>query len=161
MAAKAQFGQVIEFDPQVDDWTHYVERLDYYFVANDITKAKKKHAVLLSVVGTMTYRLLRNLIAPAKPDEKTYKELVDAVKVHYCPKPSETVQRYKFHSRVQQPTKSVSTYIAELHSLIEFCGFPVGEASDKMLRDRLVCGINNPGIQRRLLSEDNLDFKKA
>ena len=55
----------------------------------------------------------------------------------------------------------MSTYVAELRSLIEFCGFPAGEASDKMLRDRLVCGINNPGIQRRLLSEDNLDFKKA
>ena len=62
---------------------------------------------------------------------------------------------------MRQPTESVSTYVAELRSLIEFCGFPAGEASDKMLRDRLVCGINNPGIQRRLLSEDNLDFKKA
>ena len=82
MAAKAQFGQVNEFDPQVDDWTHYVERLDYYFVANDMTNAEKKRAVLLSVVGATTYRLLRNLIAPAKPDEKTYKELVDAVKGH-------------------------------------------------------------------------------
>ena len=97
MAAKAQFGQVNEFDPQVDDWTHYVERLDYYFVANDITNAEKKRAVLLSVVGATTYRLLRNLIAPAKPDEKTYKELVDAVKGHYCPKPSETVQRYNLY----------------------------------------------------------------
>ena len=61
--AKAQFGQVNEFDPQVDDWTHYVERLDYYFVTNDITNAKKKRAVLLSVVGATTYRLLRNFKA--------------------------------------------------------------------------------------------------
>ena len=30
-----------------------------------------------------------------------------------------------------------------------------------MLRDRLVCGINDEHIQRRLLAEHSLDFKKA
>ena len=30
-----------------------------------------------------------------------------------------------------------------------------------MLRDRLVCGINDSGIQRRLLAESDLTFKKA
>ena len=30
-----------------------------------------------------------------------------------------------------------------------------------MLRDRLICGVNDPRIQRRLLSEADLDFDKA
>ena len=30
-----------------------------------------------------------------------------------------------------------------------------------MLRDRLVCGVNDEQIQRRLLAESSLDFKKA
>ena len=63
-----------------------------------------------------------------KPDEKMHKELVDVVKGHYCPKPSETVQRYKF--QVLQPTESVLMYVAELHSLIEFCEFLTGEANN-------------------------------
>ena len=32
---------------------------------------------------------------------------------------------------------------------------------EEMLRDRLVCGINDEQIQRRLLTESSLDFKKA
>ena len=32
---------------------------------------------------------------------------------------------------------------------------------DSSLRDRLVCGINDDGIQRRLLAEKTLDFNKA
>ena len=32
---------------------------------------------------------------------------------------------------------------------------------EEMLRDRLVCGINDEQIQRRLLVESSLDFKKA
>ena len=32
---------------------------------------------------------------------------------------------------------------------------------EEMLRDRLVCGINDEQIQRRLLAESSLDFKKT
>ena len=32
---------------------------------------------------------------------------------------------------------------------------------EKMLRDRLVCGVNDERIQQRLLGESQLEFKKA
>ena len=154
------YGQVSTFD-NGDDWTQYIERLDYYFVANGIEDATKRRAILLSVVGANTYRLIRNLVGPAKPDDKTYKELVDLMMKHQCPPPSETVQRFKLNTRMRQPNESVSTYVAELRPLIEFCGYPAGEQTNKMLRDRLVCGINNSAIQKKLLSVKDLDFEKA
>ena len=157
MATVALYGQVSTFDPETDDWTQYVERLNYYFVANGIDDATKRRAILLSVVGASTYRLIRNLVAPAKPDEKTYKQLVDLVKEHQCPAPSETVQRFRLNTRMRQPNESISTYVAELRSLIEFCGYPAGEQTNKMLRDRLVCGINNSAIQKK---SDFVGFKK-
>ena len=43
----------------------------------------------------------------------------------------------------------MSTYVSELRSLAEHCNF--GAMLDLMLRDRLVCGINDDAIQRRLL----------
>ena len=50
--------------------------------------------------------------------------------------------------------------MAELRQLSEHCEF--GAYLDDMLRDRLVCGINNDSIQRRLLAETPpLTFKKA
>jgi hypothetical protein len=36
-----------------------------------------------------------------------------------------------------------------------------GTSLDDMIRDRLVCGINNEKIQRRLLAEPELTYKKA
>ena len=42
------------------------------------------------------------------------------------------------------------TYVAEVRSLAEFCNF--GQTLlEAMLRDRIVCGINDDAIQRRLL----------
>ena len=136
-----------------------MERLDHFFEANEVADVDKKRAILLTVIGPSAYKLLRNLLAPAKPKDKTYTELVGILKEHYSPKPSETVQRFRFNSRFRQPEESVSTFVSELRSLAEFCNF--GTALDDMLRDRLVCGINDSAIQRKLLSERNLTFDKA
>ena len=46
-----------------------------------------------------------------------------------------------------------------LRSLAEHCNFE--NTLEVMLRDRLVCGINDPNTQRRLLSEVSLTFQKA
>ena len=74
----------------------------------------KKRSVFLTLIGANAYKLLRNLIAPAKTDTNTYKELVQALANHYSPTPAESVQRFKFHSRVHRPEESVATFVAEL-----------------------------------------------
>ena len=44
----------------------------------------------------------------------------------------------------------MSSYVAELLSLAVYCNF--GATLEVMFRDRLVCGINNEGIQSKLLA---------
>ena len=72
---------------------------------------------------------------------------------------SEIVQRFKFHSRVWKPGESVSTFVAELHTLATSCNF--GDTLDIMLRDRIMCGINHTATQKRLLAEPKFTFKQA
>lgn len=111
------------------------------------------------MVGAQTYSLMRNLLSPAKSGEKTFAQLVTLLKNHFNPKPSEIVQRFKFDPRMRRPTESVAEYVAELRKLAQDCNY--GETLPQMLRDRLVCGINDDRIQRRLLSEINLTFESA
>jgi len=35
-----------QFDPEKEEWTRYVERLDHFFVANGIENVEKKRAIL-------------------------------------------------------------------------------------------------------------------
>ena len=51
------------------------------------------------------------------------------------------------------------TYLAELCDIAEHCNF--GASLDSMLRNRLVVGINAAALQQWLLSESQLDLKKA
>ena len=159
MASGGTLGHIEEFDGTKGDWPLYVERLEHFFAANGISDGEKKRAVLLSVIGAATYKILRNVVSPSKPGEKTYAALVDALTQHFKPKPSEIVERFKFHSRVRKPGESVATYVAELRSLSEFCDF--GDTLEVMIRDRLVCGINDGAIQKRLLAEPKLTYAKA
>ena len=69
------------------------------------------------------------------------------------------MERDKFHSRNRKEDEGVAAYVAELRKLTEHCN--LGESLPEMLRDRLVCGINNKKIQRRLLAERELTLKKA
>ena len=49
------------------------------------------------------------------------------------------------------------SYIAALKSLVEFCDYDM--KLDEMVRDRIVCGINNARIQSRLLQERDLNYQ--
>ena len=99
------------------------------------------------------------MLSPTKPDEKTFEELSKLVQDHLNPEPSEVIQPYKFHSKVRSHGKSVLEFVAELRELSEKCKF--GDQLEDMLRDRLVCGVADPVIQKRLLQEKTLQFKKA
>ena len=109
-----QFG---EFDPSKEDWSSYTERLIEYFEANNI-EPERHRAALLSVCGAETYQLIRNLLAPAKPSSKTYKQLVTLVQDHKHPKPSIIVQRFTFHTRYKREGEQVADFVADLRKCL-------------------------------------------
>ena len=59
----AAFGHVSKFNTSVEEWVVYTERLNHYFVTNDIVDGVKKRAILLSMCGPTTYGLIRSLVS--------------------------------------------------------------------------------------------------
>ena len=156
----SSFGKLEEFDLGAgEDWIQYVEQMEYYLLANEITSSHKKWALLISAMGAKSYKLLRNLITLAAPSDKSFTELVEALMKHSWPPPSEIVQRFKFNTHVRKPGESVANYIAKLQALSQYCNFR--DTLKPMLRDKIVCGINHVQTQKRLLVEKELTFAKA
>ena len=155
----AILGKMGEYCPSSEEWPQYIERLEFFLIANKVTDNALKRATFLSMMGLQTFKLLRNLITPAKPGDKTYAELVEVLTDHFSPKQLEIVQRSKFYSHSRKPGENILSYVAELHALAEHRNF--GGTLDVMIRDRLVCGVNDDSIQKRLLTEDKLSLTKA
>ena len=115
--------------------------------------------VLLSAIGGKTYDLLWNLLAPAALKDKSFKELVMALKSHFELKTLVIAKQFKFHQRSQAPGETVAEYVAELRRLATHCEF--GAYLDEVLRERFVCGLKEEGTQKVLLTETELSFAKT
>src|SRR5207253_8470355 len=125
----------------------YCERLDQYFIANDLVdKPEKQRAILITCIGGESYSLLRNICAPVTPASKSYAELIKLMKEHLSPKPLVIAERFHFHMRTQGDKESVAQFVALLKSLTEFCDFAAFRKD--ALRDRLVCGLRSTAIQK-------------
>ena len=145
-------GKVRHFDDALETWESYTERLEQYFIANDVY-ADLKVPSLLSIIGPKYYTLLKNLCAPTKPSTMTFAELIQKLTEHLSPKLSEIAERFRFHKRDQAAGENVTDYIAELRRLAIHCNF--GDSLNKTLRNRFVCGLKQEHIQKRLFAESN------
>ncbi|XP_026747966.1 uncharacterized protein LOC113508952 [Trichoplusia ni] len=153
-------GKIGPFDVSKDNWDTYVDRLDQYFIANNV-KSELKIATLITVVGNSAYELMVNLCTPVKPATKTYDELVAVMKGHLNPKPSMLTERFKFRQRIQKPGENVATYFSELKRLSKDCSF-TAESLKENMRDQFVCGLVNDDIRQKLFTEeDGISIDKA
>ena len=153
-----QIGKIDCYDANTESWLCYKERLDQFFVANDVADDKKVPA-LLSLIGSSSYRLLRDICHPDLPSTKDYNTLCTALKDHFSPKPIVIAERFRFYKRDQQGDESVKDFNVALRKLSEYCDF--GANLKDSLRDRFVCGLRNEAIQKKLLSVDKLTYEKA
>ena len=99
-----------------------------------------------------------------------FEELCTLLAAHFEPKPNAILQRYNFYSAYRTQGQPIKDCVAELNNLARNCEFgktkPGVQLTEQLileenLRDRLVCGVADTAVQRRLLSETDLDFAKA
>ena len=152
------FGILQEFRSEEEGIAAYIERVQVFFKANGIEE-ERQESVLLSVIGGKTYSLLRDLLAPDRPDSKTFTQLAETLMEHFQPKTLVIAEQFYFHSRNQKTTETIGQYVAELRRLATHCEFR--DTLSDALRDRLVCRIANRATQRRLLTERNLTLSHA
>ena len=70
------------------------------FVANDVGDDNdKKVLALLSLIGSSSYRLLRDICHPDLPSTKHYNTLCNALKDHFSPKPIVIAERFLFYKK--------------------------------------------------------------
>ena len=159
-------GSVGEFDPSSETFTSYLERLDQFFVANDIANCaagataavvqeadKKKVAVMISVIGQRSYGTLRDFCIPENPKGKLFEALCELLQEHLKPKRLDVAESYRFYQCCQEENEIVSVYSARLRHLAFACNF--GE-----FLNQFVCGICNPPTRKKLLSQDRT-FQEA
>ena len=141
-----------------EEFEVYIERLNCLFEARETDDAKKG-VILLSLIGSDTYNIARNLTAPELPSKKSYADLVTLLTNYFNPKVNVVAQRFRFHKRIQQPGESVQVYMNDLRKLASSCSY--GDFLDQALRDQFVCGLACTETQARCLTKGSLTVQQA
>ena len=171
-SASGLFGRVGEFNAERETFNAYVERMEMFFTANNIVEtggegsaeanrvvADRKRAIFLTEVGPEVYSTLSNLLAPSKPKDTSFTDIVRVLEKDYNPKPLEISHSFHFGTRNQKPGEPISDYVLALKKVAVHSNY--GEFLDPALRDRFVCGLSNIKIQNKLLNTESLTFEKA
>ena len=80
------------------------------FDINEVAE-ENKVPMLGTLLGAKSYSLLRSLVAPENPKDKTYTELVVKLRSHIEPKPLDIAERFNFYRRTQATGESVVDFV--------------------------------------------------
>ncbi|KAH7932379.1 hypothetical protein HPB51_029322 [Rhipicephalus microplus] len=112
------FGKIEEFDPKTQNFEPYLERFEHLVTASEIVEAKRL-PVLLTVIGPQAHEVLRSLVVPEVPGQKSYEDVKRLLKEQYSTISSVIAERCKFNRRVQQEGENVEAFIKELKHLVK------------------------------------------
>ena len=68
-------------------------------------------------------------------------------------------ERYRFNNRLQESDESIDAYTTAPRTLAETCEF--GSLKEDLIRDRLVSGIRDNSLTKKLLQEPKLTLDKC
>ena len=79
---------------------------------------------------------------------------------NYCVGKTNTIYEcYKFNNRSQEPGETIDANATAVRTLTDTCSF--GNLKEEMIRDRLVCGISDNALRKKLLQESQLTLEEC
>lgn len=77
----AAIGHLDEFQVGKDDFDCYMDQMEQYLIVNAIAE-EKQIAVFLTAIGGSVYKLLKHLVLPDTPKDKSLNELWSMLHSH-------------------------------------------------------------------------------
>ncbi|KAG1654266.1 hypothetical protein GQR58_025141 [Nymphon striatum] len=141
-------------------WDEWLRAFELYMCASELGEkpAKVQCATFLHVAGAHAQQLYATFDFSA--DERDRLDILQEKFRCFCqPKKNLTVSRFKFNTRRQLSGEAFDSFLLDLKELSRACEF--GEIKDSLIRDRIICGIGDSSLQRRLLQENNVSLDKC
>ena len=113
------YNMLHPIDSNEEDWKSYIQKAKLYFTANSILMQTSSKPSFWHAMGPRPSKWSRT----QDPNTVSVDQLEKLVGDHYNPKPTATVQRCLFNSRIRHQGKSVAEFVAACKKLLEYCGF--------------------------------------
>ncbi|XP_065219279.1 uncharacterized protein LOC135844838 isoform X2 [Planococcus citri] len=142
-----------------ESFSSFLERLENHISYRAIPETDKAK-VFINSLSPKHYSLLKTLVQPSLPKEKTYDDLTKVLKAHLEPQPNHVAEQYKFTKFTQKENESFSDFLGRLQQAAGKCDFKCPHCDkstiETHLRTQFICGINDSEIREKLLQDATL-----
>ena len=145
-----------------ENWKQFKQIWDNYAIITNLTAQTEQYkvALFLHCLGPDAMKTYNGMQFANETEHNTLSKIIEKFDEFTIGEVNETYERYIFNGRNLGQDESIDAYITALRSLAKTCGF-CDCLADSLLRDRIVLGINNHTLRKRLLQERKLDLKKC
>ena len=144
-----------------DNWKKWKQVWDAYETVTKLNEKESKFrvATFITCIGAEALEV-HNGFPFRSEDEKQDVNIVLYLWNSHCIGQTNIIyERYRFNNRNQESHESIDVYAIALRALAATCEF--GALKDEVIRDRLVCGITENSVRRKLLQEPKLSLEKC
>ena len=144
-----------------DTWKTWKGRWDDYAVVTGLAERDEtyKCAVLRYTFTEETRKIYESLNLSQK-ESQICNTIITKLKTFAKGIINETLERHAFNMRNQQDGETVDEFLTDIKVLIKACNF-CATCYDGLVRDRVVGGINDDEVRKKLLAKSDLTLKEA
>lgn len=144
-----------------ESWKLWKQTWDNYVVLTKLADQPPDYqlATLLSCIGIEALKIYNSMSFATDEDPKSVDVILAKFQKFAIGEKNITYERYIFNS-TNQEEDSVDMFVAKLQSLAKTCNF-CDCLNESLIRDRIVLGIRNNDIRKRLLQVQDLSLQKC
>ena len=145
-----------------DAWKSYKQVWENYSLISGLNSQTEEYRVafFLHCIGTEGLTIYNGFQFENETDRKILQKVLEKFDEFTLGQTNETYERYVFNSRNQGEQESIDAYVTVLRNLAKSCNF-CDCMRDSLIRDRIVLGVNNNAIRKKLLQVRGLTLNQC
>ena len=154
----------LSFGENIDhEWKIWTKQFSFYLTAteSDSKSDKTKTCILLSCIGSKGREIYETFDFDTNDENDCWKldSVLKKIDLYCNPKKNTTILRHKFFTHKQSEGQQFLEFVTELKPLSDKCEFAT--LLDSLIKDMVICGINDNKLRERMLRETDLTMDKA
>ena len=152
----------LNLDIVATNWKKFKRAWDNYAVVVRLQQFDEEYktATFLSAIGREALEIYEGMTFNPPESSKVLDSVVQKFKEFCIGQTNETFERYVFNCRSQKEDESIDQYVSALRTLAKLCIF-CQCLHDSLIRDRIVFGVKEPALRKKMLQVRQLTLEKA
>ncbi|UYV82366.1 K02A2.6-like [Cordylochernes scorpioides] len=152
-----------EFVPYNNEkkWETWRESFEIFAIAVNLESMPlvRQRAILKHIAGEKTVMIYKTFHISENDTYPNVKEMLDMFTNHFKPFKNTIQKRNAFFTCVQKERQGIMEFVTELKHLAQECVFE--NLTESLIRDRLIIGILDREVKRKLLEDPQLTLPRA